>query len=104
MSISEITDRVNTLGNAWEQFKQVNDARDNEIARDSMAGAGHDRLDPFGAFERGHLLSGQQLDPVRLVDGGASVRIAGRYGRCGRVACRAADGHGTVHARGVLSA
>ena len=35
-----------------------------------MAGAGHDRLDPFGTFERGHLLSGQQLDPVRPVDGG----------------------------------
>jgi hypothetical protein len=35
-----------------------------------MAGAGHDRLDPFGPFERGHLLSGEQLDPVRLVDGG----------------------------------
>lgn len=37
MSISEITDRVHTLGNAWEQFKQVNDARLNEIERKGSA-------------------------------------------------------------------
>jgi len=33
MSISEITDRVATLGSAWEQFKHVNDARLNDIER-----------------------------------------------------------------------
>ncbi len=33
MSISEITDRVASLGNAWEQFKQINDARLTEIER-----------------------------------------------------------------------
>ena len=33
MSISEITERVSNLGNAWEQFKQVNDARLREIER-----------------------------------------------------------------------
>ena len=33
MTISEITDRVSALGHAWEQFKQVNDARLNEIER-----------------------------------------------------------------------
>jgi len=33
MSITEITDRVNSLGNAWEQFKQVNDARLRDIER-----------------------------------------------------------------------
>lgn len=37
MSINEITDRVNTLGNAWEQFKQVNDARLSEIERKGVA-------------------------------------------------------------------
>lgn len=37
MSISEITDRVHTLGNAWEQFKQVNDARLREIERKGSA-------------------------------------------------------------------
>jgi HK97 family phage major capsid protein len=37
MSISEITDRVASLGNAWEQFKQVNDARLNEIERKGNA-------------------------------------------------------------------
>lgn len=31
MSITEITDRVNSLGHAWEQFKQVNDARLRDI-------------------------------------------------------------------------
>lgn len=33
MSITEITNQVHSLGNAWEQFKQVNDARLNEIER-----------------------------------------------------------------------
>lgn len=37
MSIGEITDRIATLGNAWEQFKQVNDARLNEIERKGQA-------------------------------------------------------------------
>ncbi|MEZ5691493.1 MAG: phage major capsid protein [Rickettsiales bacterium] len=39
MSISEITDRVASLGNAWEQFKQVNDARLSEIERKGSADA-----------------------------------------------------------------
>ena len=33
MTIEETTDRVYALGNAWEQFKQVNDARLNDIER-----------------------------------------------------------------------
>lgn len=37
MSISEITDRVHQLGNAWEQFKQVNDARLREVERKGQA-------------------------------------------------------------------
>jgi HK97 family phage major capsid protein len=37
MTISEITDRISTLGNAWEQFKQVNDARLDEIERKGHA-------------------------------------------------------------------
>ena len=37
MSITEITDRVNSLGNAWEQFKQVNDARLREVERKGNA-------------------------------------------------------------------
>lgn len=37
MNISEITDRVHTLGNAWEQFKQVNDQRLAEIERKGHA-------------------------------------------------------------------
>lgn len=37
MTISEITDRVHSLGNAWEQFKQVNDRRLNDIERKGSA-------------------------------------------------------------------
>lgn len=37
MSIHEVTDRVHALGNAWEQFKQVNDARLKEIERKGHA-------------------------------------------------------------------
>ncbi len=37
MSISEITERVAGLGNAWEQFKQINDARLREIERKGYA-------------------------------------------------------------------
>jgi HK97 family phage major capsid protein len=33
MSITELTDRVTNLGHAWEQFKQVNDARLREVER-----------------------------------------------------------------------
>jgi HK97 family phage major capsid protein len=37
MSITEITDRVASLGHAWEQFKQVNDARLRDIERKGNA-------------------------------------------------------------------
>src|SRR5689334_1606402 len=37
MSITEITDRVSALGHAWEQFKQVNDARLRDIERKGHA-------------------------------------------------------------------
>lgn len=37
MSISEITERVSSLGHAWEQFKQINDERLREIERKGYA-------------------------------------------------------------------
>jgi HK97 family phage major capsid protein len=37
MSINEITERVNSLGNAWEQFKHVNNQRLAEIERKGSA-------------------------------------------------------------------
>lgn len=37
MSISEVTDRVHALGNAWEQFKSVNDRRLAEIEKKGAA-------------------------------------------------------------------
>ncbi len=37
MSIPEITDRVNALGHAWEQFKYINDSRLYEIERKGVA-------------------------------------------------------------------
>ena len=37
MSLTEITDRVHQLGSAWEQFKQVNDARLRDIEKKGQA-------------------------------------------------------------------
>ncbi len=37
MTISELTDHVHALGNAWEQFKHVNDARLNELENKGYA-------------------------------------------------------------------
>lgn len=37
MSLNEISDRVHALGNAWEQFKQVNDQRLREVERKGSA-------------------------------------------------------------------
>lgn len=37
MTIQEVTERVHTLGNAWEEFKHVNDARLNEIEHKGYA-------------------------------------------------------------------
>lgn len=37
MTIADIADRVHALGNAWEQYKQVNDARLKEIERKGHA-------------------------------------------------------------------
>ena len=37
MTIQEVTERVHTLGNAWEEFKQVNDSRLNEIEHKGYA-------------------------------------------------------------------
>ena len=37
MSIQEVTEQVNQLGNAWEQFKHVNDARLSEIEQKGSA-------------------------------------------------------------------
>lgn len=37
MSINEITEKVHSLGNAWEQFKHINDARLNEIEKKGNA-------------------------------------------------------------------
>lgn len=42
MSIREITDRVNHLGHAWEQFKHINDTRLNEIERKGHSDPLHD--------------------------------------------------------------
>lgn len=49
MSISEITERVNSLGNAWEQFKAVNDARLREIEKKGHADPLYEeKLDKIG--------------------------------------------------------
>lgn len=42
MTIQDVTEGMYALGNAWEQFKQVNDTRLNEIARKGSADSLHD--------------------------------------------------------------
>lgn len=42
MTIQEVTDGMYALGNAWEQFKQVNDTRLSEIERKGSADSLHD--------------------------------------------------------------
>lgn len=42
MTIQEVTEGMYALGNAWEQFKQVNDTRLNEIERKGSADSLHD--------------------------------------------------------------
>ena len=37
MSITEITNKLDTLGSAWDQFRKVNDARVDEIERKGNA-------------------------------------------------------------------
>jgi len=38
MSTTEIADKVNALGTAWEQFKSVNDTRLKELEKKGSAG------------------------------------------------------------------
>lgn len=71
MTISEITERVGALGNAWEQFKQVNDARLREIERKGHA-------DPL-ATEHLHHIGGALDQYKKRLD---SLETA--YGRPGK--------------------
>lgn len=59
MSMTEIASRVHTLGNAWEQFKSVNDRRLNEIERKGAA-------DP---------LTMEQLNTINTVIGNYKERL-----------------------------
>jgi HK97 family phage major capsid protein len=92
MSISEITERVNSLGSAWEQFKQINDARLRDIERKGHA-------DPLYQEHLGNISSAldnykQRLDHIetaynRPVLGGdegrkASDPVSGEYGKAFR--------------------
>lgn len=71
MSITEITERVNKLGNAWEQFKQVNDARLNEMERKGNA----DPLYAEHLRKISHALDHQKnrLDTLETVNGRPGV-------------------------------
>src|SRR5450631_682002 len=40
-----------------------------EVARDANPAGGRDRLQPLSTLERGNLISSEQLDAVRAVDG-----------------------------------
>src|ERR1700730_5839942 len=60
------------LRNRWRNGRHVGiypDAGDGEVAWHTNAVGGHDRLQPPVSFERDNLISCQQFDPVRAVDG-----------------------------------
>src|SRR5260370_743882 len=60
------------LRDRWRDSRQVGiypDAGDGEVAWHTNAVGGHDRLQPPVPFERSNLISGQQFDTVRAVDG-----------------------------------
>jgi HK97 family phage major capsid protein len=76
MTIREVTERVNTLGNAWEQFKSVNDARLKEIEKKGNA-------DPLYTehLERiGNALDRQQrrLDSIETAQARPSMDFEGK--------------------------
>lgn len=67
MSIREITDRVHALGNAWEHFKQVNDARINELERKGSADALY--VDHLGKISQALDNHKQRLDQIETANG-----------------------------------
>lgn len=75
MTIAEITDRVNALGHAWEQFKQINDARLSEIERKGAA----DPLYNEHLFKIGEALDNykSRLDRIETANSRPEMEIPG---------------------------
>src|SRR5712691_114411 len=86
--VRDITGRVDVGGAGPAQFVDQNtiilrdrlppdgwhhglnpDTSHGEVACHANAAGGGDRLQPLGPFERGNLISGEQLDAIRTVDG-----------------------------------
>lgn len=90
MSIQEVTERVHSLGNAWEQFKHVNDARLNEIERKGYADPLYgehlkkisDALDQhkrrMDQIETVHGRPGLDMGGAPLAEGGSEYKAAFR--------------------------
>lgn len=75
MSISEVTDRVHALGNAWEQFKQVNDQRLSEIERKGYADPLHgEHLKKISDALDQHK---RRMDQIETVHGRPGVDMSG---------------------------
>lgn len=75
MSITEITDRVHALGNAWEHFKQINDQRLSEIERKGYADPLHnDQLKKISDALDQHK---RRMDQIETVHGRPGVDMAG---------------------------
>jgi HK97 family phage major capsid protein len=62
MSLNELTDRINLLGHAWEQFKSVNEQRLKDIERKGMADPL--QLDQLGRINHALDYHKQRLDQI----------------------------------------
>lgn len=75
MSMTEITDRVHALGNAWEQFKQVNDQRLHEIERKGYADPlHHEHLKKISDALDQHK---RRMDQIETVHGRPGLEMSG---------------------------
>ncbi len=75
MSITEITDRVHALGNAWEQFKHVNDQRLHEIERKGYADPLHnEQLKKISDALDQHK---RRMDTIETVHGRPGLEMSG---------------------------
>ncbi|MCE3005592.1 MAG: phage major capsid protein [Rickettsiales bacterium] len=78
MSFQEVTERVHALGNAWEQFKQVNDARLGEIERKGHADPLY--LEHLNRISDALDQNKRRMDQFETVHGRLGGEISGKSG------------------------
>ncbi len=75
MTVSELTDRVHAIGNAWEQFKQVNDARLGDLERKGHADPLY--LDHLNKISQTLDNQKSRLDQIETAQARPGVELAG---------------------------